>query len=65
MVVLVWFCLFVLCGSAVCVPFAFAVGGNVVFDKVVNVGAEVLISAVVVGVAVDVLVAFADFAICC
>ena len=48
-----------------CVPFAFAVGGNVVFDKVVNVGAEVLIIAVVVGVAVDVLVEFVDFGVCC
>lgn len=46
-----------------CVPFVFAVGGNVVFDIVVNVGAKVLIT--VVGVAVDVPVAFVDLGVCC
>lgn len=48
-----------------CLPFAFAVGGNIVFDIDVNVGVKVLPAAVVVGVAVDVLVAFVVSGVCC
>ncbi len=47
-----------------CLPFAFAVGGNIVFDIDVNVGVKVLLAAVV-GVAVDVLVAFVVSGVCC